>query len=260
MDVMQTMLSALGIGVLIGGGVRFLLGDRSHLGFAASVLSGILGSALGAGIVELILDSELNQRNAVATLIAAIAGTVAVVLIANLFVRIPDPTVQELIAAGESADVEFKSSARFNRHTKQRDDRMEQTIAKTVAAFSNAQGGTLLIGVSDGGEVVGLKDDLALMKQPDTDRFELWLRDYLSKTIGVAATASIRAEFPTVSQEEICVVGVPRSHRPVFLEPGKGQSPQFWVRVGNTTRELPVNEALVYASRHFSRRSARRQA
>lgn len=259
MDVTQTMLSALGIGVLIGGGVRFLLGDRSHLGFAASVLSGIVGSAVGAGIVELILDSELNQRSAVATLIAAIAGTVAVVLIANIFVRVPDPTTPELIAAGESTNVEFKSSARFNRHTKQRDDRMELTIAKTVAAFSNAHGGTLLIGVDDGGEIAGLADDLTLMKHPDTDRFELWLRDYLSKTIGVAATASVRAEFPTVSGEEISVVRVPRSHRPVFLEPGKGKPPQFWVRVGNTTRELPVDQMLVYASKHFSRRGLRRQ-
>jgi uncharacterized membrane protein YeaQ/YmgE (transglycosylase-associated protein family) len=259
-DLTQAMLAALGIGILIGGGVRLLLGNRSHLGLAASILSGIVGSAIGVGTVELILGTDQLQRNLLATLLSATAGTLVVVFVANYFVRVPDPTVQELIEVGESADVEFKSSARFNRHTMQRDDRMELTIAKTVAAFSNAQGGTLLIGVDDAGSIVGLADDLKLMKHPDTDRFELWLRDFLSKTIGVAATAAIRAEFPPVANEEICFVKVPRSHRPVFLEPGKGKQPQFWVRVGNTTRELPVDEALLYASRHFSRRGFRSRA
>ena len=260
MDLTQAMLTALGIGVFIGGGVRLLLGDRSHLGFAASVLSGIVGSAIGAGLVEVILGSDQNDRNEVATLLAAVTGTLVVVFVANFFVRVPDPTVQELIAAGESADVEFKSSARFNRHTKQRDDRLELVVAKTIAAFSNAQGGTLLIGVDDDGRAVGLSDDYTLMKHPDPDRFELWLRDYLSKTIGVAATTPIQVEFPTVSGEEICVVRIPRSHRPVFLQPGKGKPAQLWVRVGNSTRELPVDQALAYASKHFGRRGIRQQA
>ena len=33
---------------------------------------------------------------------------------------------------------------------------LEQVIVKSVAAFANGQGGTLLIGVKDDGEVLGL--------------------------------------------------------------------------------------------------------
>ena len=37
---------------------------------------------------------------------------------------------------------------------------IEGAIIKTVAAFLNAQGGVLLIGVDDFGNVVGIDDDL----------------------------------------------------------------------------------------------------
>ncbi|CAN5529343.1 D-aminoacyl-tRNA deacylase [soil metagenome] len=44
-------------------------------------------------------------------------------------------------------------------------------IVKTIAAFANAKGGTLIIGVNDDGKPVGLDKDLALMSKPDVDRY-----------------------------------------------------------------------------------------
>lgn len=52
-----------------------------------------------------------------------------------------------------------------------RDDAMETVIAKTVAAFMNSGGGTLLIGVDDDGRLIGLGPDYATLKTPDADRF-----------------------------------------------------------------------------------------
>src|SRR3546814_12750902 len=67
--------------------------------------------------------------------------------------------VSELIAAGEGDGVEFKSTLRMNLHTGQVDDKMQVTVLKTIAGFLNAKGGTLLIGVSDDGQVTGLSAD-----------------------------------------------------------------------------------------------------
>jgi archaellum component FlaG (FlaF/FlaG flagellin family) len=39
-------------------------------------------------------------------------------------------------------------------------------IAKAVAGFLNTEGGALLIGVNDDGDVVGLVDDFAVVKSP----------------------------------------------------------------------------------------------
>ena len=47
-----------------------------------------------------------------------------------------------------------------------RDDAMETVIAKTVAAFMNSGGGTLLIGVDDDGRLIGLGPDYATLKTP----------------------------------------------------------------------------------------------
>ena len=44
---------------------------------------------------------------------------------------------------------------------------MEEVILKTVAGFWNAEGGTLLVGVSDDGSVLGLDADLANARQKE---------------------------------------------------------------------------------------------
>jgi hypothetical protein len=60
-----------------------------------------------------------------------------------------EATIEELIEAGESADVEFKQTFRWDVNKGQPNKKMEEVIAKAVAAFANSDGGTLLIGVHD---------------------------------------------------------------------------------------------------------------
>ena len=57
-------------------------------------------------------------------------------------------------------DVEFKSTARWNLKEECKDKRMEDAVVKTVAGFLNTDGGTLLIGVDDDRQVIGLTHDL----------------------------------------------------------------------------------------------------
>ena len=104
----------------------------------------------------------------------------------------PREPVRELIRRGESDRLEFKSTARWNLHTAARDERMEMVIAKAVAGFLNTDGGTLLIGVDDSGTVLGLVNDFSTVRGADADRFELWLRDFLTTTLGQNAAATPR--------------------------------------------------------------------
>jgi hypothetical protein len=55
-----------------------------------------------------------------------------------------DPEIIDLISQGESSQLEFKSSARWDLRENKKNKAMEQIILKTVAAFLNSQGGTLL--------------------------------------------------------------------------------------------------------------------
>ena len=148
---------------------------------------------------------------------------------------------------GESDRLEFKSSARWNLRADKRDEAMEEVVAKTVAAFMNSAGGTLLLGVDDGGNLIGLGPDYTTLKQPDADRFELWLRGMWRTRMGTNAAALPRVDFaPTPDgTAEVCRVTAPPSPLPVYLKPAKGRDgAALWVRVGNSTRRLEVDDAV----------------
>ncbi|MGH8018188.1 MAG: AlbA family DNA-binding domain-containing protein [Opitutaceae bacterium] len=55
---------------------------------------------------------------------------------------------------------------------------------KTVAAFANSQGGTLLIGVDDAGNILGLEHDYLSLQDGNRDKFELHLRNLLTDRAG----------------------------------------------------------------------------
>ena len=68
--------------------------------------------------------------------------------------------VKELIAQGESKTLEFKSTLRWNLEENRKDpERVTHAVVKTIAAFLNTEGGDLIVGVNDVGEVVGIELD-----------------------------------------------------------------------------------------------------
>ena len=82
----------------------------------------------------------------------------------------------------------FRFAARWNPKIPDKDPALELAVVKTIAGFMNANGGTLLIGVSDSGSAVGLADDLKLVPKRDRDGYVLWLTRLLMDCIGKAAT------------------------------------------------------------------------
>jgi hypothetical protein len=161
-------------------------------------------------------------------------------------------SVEGLIAGGETDSVEFKSTARYNAHTGQADQRLEHVVVKTIAGFANTSGGTLLIGVNDDGELLGLDGDLSVMKRPDVDRYHLWLTDLLESTMGKPAATGVLVTFPSLNGSQVCVVDVRAASSPVFVRPPGTQNHEFWVRVGNSTRLLTGPDVLVYTKQHWS--------
>ncbi len=161
-------------------------------------------------------------------------------------------TIEALMKAGESARVEFKSTARWNLHTNARDERMEQVIVKTVAGFMNADGGTLLIGVDDDGNAVGLDNDYSLQRKAGRDGFELWLTDLLVSHVGRVAATGVSVTFEEVGGKDVCRVEVGDAAGPVFVRTAKApKTADFFVRMGNSTRQLMTDEVLRYEKEHW---------
>ncbi len=247
------------IGFLAAALARWLVGLRRppRLSWAASTLCGIVGAAAGASLVALAVNRPVKDIP-VAVVLSAVAGTVVVLLAADFVAArraLPQPSAVDLMRAGESERVEFKSSARYNLHTGARDARLELVVATTVCAFFNARGGTLLLGVADDATVLGLAEDFRLVRRPDRDNYELWLRDLLTTTLGSPAAAAVTVDFETIDGKDVCLLRVPPGRRPVFVRSGKQQRAEFVVRVGNSTRELDARELLEYAASRWRRRT-----
>ncbi len=164
-------------------------------------------------------------------------------------------SLEEMIAEGENEDVEFKSSLRWDYKLEQPNKKLEDVILKTVAAFANCEGGTLLIGVKDDGEILGLDRDYGALGGADKDKYELHLRNLLNDKMSKGFAAQrVRADFPTVDGKEICRVAVERSRRPIFLVmPDRNGQPaeKFFVRSGNSSQDLSMSEAQTYIDEHF---------
>lgn len=85
------------------------------------------------------------------------------------------------------------------------------------------------------------------MKKPDVDRYQLWLTDLLDNTIGKPAASAVDVSFPAVDGQQVCRVDVRPSVSPVFVKPpGSQNGADFYVRVGNSTRQFTASELLDY--------------
>ena len=242
------------VAYVIGQLARWLLRGRVTLSTASTIVLSVLGISIGMLVAGLIF-TDIDPYSPRVLLLALGFTTAILAVFAGVAAKIQHPApsepMAELVRRGESDRLEFKSSARWNLHTAARDEKIERVIAKAVAGFLTTDGGTLLIGVNDSGDVVGLVNDFRVVKSPDADRYELWLRDFLAGTLGQNAAAMPIIDFTPVTVDDIatfvCRVTCPSSPRPVFVRPAKGAGQsELWVRTGNSTRQLKVDEAVDY--------------
>lgn len=154
-------------------------------------------------------------------------------------------SIPEIIRGGESDQVEFKSSIRWDVKEARLNRDLEKVIIKTIAGFFNSRGGDLLIGVADDGTILGLEDDYQTLKNKNADGFELYINDVIKNSLGGDLCPFLHFVFANIDNHDVCMITVEPSSRPVYLEESKDSI--FFIRTGNSTRKLDVKEALSYA-------------
>ena len=158
----------------------------------------------------------------------------------------------------ESQTLEYKATLRTHAHSGEVYKPLETATLKTLAAFLNSPlGGTLLIGVDDGGNVTGLSSDYDSLRKEgkdDRDRFGLHLANICAASFGAAAAANIASEILTVDGHDLARVHVKPSGFPVDAKvtvEKKGQFEKktaFYIRLNNGTVELDEAEKQKYVS------------
>jgi predicted HTH transcriptional regulator len=122
---------------------------------------------------------------------------------------------------------------------------MEDAIVKTVAAFLNTDGGTLLIGVDDQGNVLGLEDDYPHVKPTNGDGFLNWLTTHLINALGHTPVTRARAGIAIVGGKDVCRVDAAARTGPVWAKTSKADRVLF-ARINNSTRPIPPGEGDAY--------------
>lgn len=157
--------------------------------------------------------------------------------------------IQDLISLGESDVLEFKSSIRWDYFQDKINKKLELVIIKTVASLMNSEGGILLIGVNDDGEIIGIEKDLTTLKKKNLDGFQLLVVDLISKYIGREYASYIKFNFETVNNLVVCFIKVNSSSEPIFIQ--LAEKKEFYIRFGNSTRSLDSEETYKYIEEHW---------
>jgi len=154
--------------------------------------------------------------------------------------KMEDLDLDSLILSGESSAVEFKSTLRTNLHTGDKDPRMELAVLKTLAGFLNTNGGTLIIGVADDGEAVGIDVD----SFKNEDKMSLHLVNIVKSRMGPHAMTSIHPHFEDYNGSRVMVLKCDAATAPIFVNDNGTE--RFYVRTGPSTTELQPSQTQEY--------------
>lgn len=204
---------------------------KDNEGNVLFVLKNISEPAYNLSLIEQIQDKTLSENNS------------------N---ECQDKTISEIIKTGENQCVEFKSSLLWDNKKKAPNKDIQYSIMKTITGFMNTQGGTLLIGINDKKEIVGLENDLKNIKRKDLDGFENFFNLIFTKMIGLEFRHYVDISFEKFKKKDICIIRVQPSSKPVYLKDKKSES--FFIRAGNATHPLRISEATRYIEENFKKK------
>lgn len=154
--------------------------------------------------------------------------------------------LQSVIDSGEGDRIEFKSTLRWNLHADKADRRIENASLKTVAAFLNSDGGTLLVGVNDDGEALGLASD----SFANHDRLLLHLTGMINNHLGGEFAPFIQSSIVALDGKDVLVVECLPSPQPVYFR--RDSDEVFYVRSGPATQQLSPSAVVAYVTHRQS--------
>ncbi len=150
--------------------------------------------------------------------------------------------IKSIISSGESNRVEFKSTLRWNLKTDRSEKVIDKAWLKSVAAFLNSDGGVLLVGVEDNGDILGIEAD----NFDNEDKYLLHINNRIQQHIGLEHAGFIGYQLVPADNKKVLLIECQPSPSPVFLKISKEE--EFYIRVGPGSRRLSTSEVVAYVT------------
>lgn len=141
--------------------------------------------------------------------------------------------IKHIIINWENEKTEFKETLRWDIKQWIINPKMEFSVAKTLCAFMNTDGGFLLIWVADDESIPWLNRDYNTFSdgKRNKDGFELHFKWVIKKYLWENLEKYIKISFPAIDDTEICLVEVSKNSTPIFVKfEGKEE---YYIRNGN---------------------------
>jgi predicted HTH transcriptional regulator len=181
------------------------------------------------------------------------------------------PTLDALIASGEGDDIELKSSL-CHQHAplplglarrveeglvtehqagKEVQKELQAAFTKTIAAFLNTNGDTLLIGVDDHGGVLGIEHDFEHVgAKRNADAWLQHLSNVIVNVLDAEVWSAIQVSLVSHENGTVAVIRCPaRASETWHHDGGDGES--FYIRTSNATRSIAGPGLVRYIREHW---------
>ncbi len=226
--------------LVLGNGLTKIMTSGQLIGEIAALTNlerlGTLVCSGEKGQLAVFLRSDLEKVGLVPT---SESPTLLSVLFSNTVTYIHellDNSTETLLNRGEGEHTEFKEGSN------------NPNILKPVAAFLNSGGGTVLIGVNDESEVVGVDE----YSNAAADKFDQDFRNVVREKLGSEALAFIRFSHGNYNNKGLYRIDCSQSDQPVFMRTSRGIAGEtFYIRSGSTNQQLGFRAALHYIARRF---------
>jgi serine/threonine protein kinase len=156
--------------------------------------------------------------------------------------------IERLLTGDESARLEFKSSLRvpveppppgMKKTAKEIEQAVELSVLKTIAAFLNSDGGTLVVGVADDKSIVGIEVDFPRVKG-SRDGWCRTFDDLVSRDLGAEVMKCIDLRLEPWGGRTIAVIRCSPRKEPTWV------GDDLYVRRTASTENLPARHAVAW--------------
>lgn len=165
--------------------------------------------------------------------------------VTNYLRSIQHISTKEIILAGENDHTEFKSTLRWNLKADRKDERITHAVLKTIAGFLNTDGGTLIVGVADDGEIVGLDQD----RFENEDKLLLFLTNVIKSRLGTLHLENIHYQTERLHDNTILRIDMQASNTPCYFFDDKLD--HLYIRTGPSTTDLRLSEVYNFIKKRF---------
>lgn len=153
--------------------------------------------------------------------------------------------IMSLVRSGESKIIEYKEAFSLDIRKGSKEKYIELSALKTIVAFLNTNGGTLLVGISDGGEIKGIREEVYKFHK-SSDAFLLHFKNQIKQRIGEQYYPFINHKLVNVLGVDVLMVECGEASSPCFLDGN-----EFYVRTNPATDKLDGPKLVEYVRNHF---------